>query len=464
MPASSDEPARTSAFWHPFADMSAVAGHDLVIASGSGVHVTAEDGRTYLDASAGLWYCNVGHGRAEIAEAVMRQMSQIAAYSNFGDFATRSTLDLADRLAALAPMPDAKVFFTSGGSDAVDTAVKLVRRYWTAVGSPHRSVIVTRTRSYHGMHMAGTSLAGIPANRDGYGDLDHDVVNVEWDDAAALAEVIDRIGAERVAAFFCEPVIGAGGIYPPPPGYLEAVRGICRERGVLFVADEVITGYGRTGRMFASEGLDPDVVLTAKGLTSGYLPMGAVLIAGRVAEPFWTTPGLMWRHGYTYSGHATAAAAAMANLDVIEREELVARVAALQLTLTAAVIPLRGHDLVTDVRSGTGLLAAVTIDPAAIAADPALMPRIVGGMRSRGVLTRGLADGSVQISPPFVITRDELQQVAEAIDGALADVGSRRSSSASDGAALMPQVTSDELGGFGSLDDRLRADVPPHHG
>jgi adenosylmethionine-8-amino-7-oxononanoate aminotransferase len=218
--------------------------------------------------------------------------------------------------------------------------------------------------------------------------------------------------------------------------------------------------------MFASEGLEPDLVLTAKGLTSGYLPMGAVLVAGSVAEPFWTTPGLLWRHGYTYSGHASAAAAAMANLDIIEREQLVDRVAGLQLGLTAALIPLRSHDFVVDVRSGTGLLAAVTIDAQVLAADPTVMPRVVAGMRERGVLTRGLADGSVQISPPFVITRAQLDEIASAIDGALTAVGSSRAAgpSGTRGAGLLPDITSDEAGGFGSLDAQLLADVPPHHG
>lgn len=455
----------TSAFWHPFADMSAVAGHELVIASGRGCYLTAEDGREFLDASAALWYCNVGHGRSEIAEAVMRQMTSIASYSNFGDLATRPTLDLADRLSSIAPMADARVFFTSGGSDAVDTALKMVRRYWSLLGATDRTVIITRERSYHGMHMAGTSLAGIAANRDGYGPLDADVANVAWDDADALASVIDDIGADRVAAFFCEPVIGAGGVYPPPAGYLARVREICRERGVLFVADEVITGYGRTGRMFASEGLEPDLVLTAKGLTSGYLPMGAVLVSGAVAQPFWNTPGLLWRHGYTYSGHASAAAAAMANLDIMEREGLIEKVAGLQLSLTAALIDLRDHSWVVDVRSGVGLLGAVTIDPAILAADPTAMPRVIGAMRERGVLTRGLADGSVQISPPFVITRDELQRIAASIDEALSAAGSTRGvRTHADARDVLPDVTSDEAGGFGSTDSRLLADVPPHHG
>jgi len=314
------------------------------------------------------------------------------------------------------------------------------------------------------MHLAGTSLAGIDVNREGHGPLDPQVAHVAWDDPDELVDRLDALGPERVAAFFCEPVIGAGGVYLPPPGYLEAVRRACRERGVLFVADEVITGYGRTGRMFASEGLEPDLVLTAKGLTSGYLPMGAVLVAGSVAEPFWSRPGFLWRHGYTYSGHAAAAAAAMANLDIIEGEQLVARVAGLQLALTAALVPMRGHSSVSDVRSGMGLLGAVTLDPGLLAADPTLMPRVLAGMRERGVLTRGLADGSVQISPAFVITREELGVIASAIDEALTETGSVRAVSAAAGSRLLPDVTSDEAGGFGSLDQRLIADVPPHHG
>ena len=456
--------SRPSAFWHPFANMADVAGHDLVIASGHGVHLRSEAGDDYLDATAALWYCNVGHGRASIAEAVMAQMTQIASYSNFGDLATRPTLDLADRLSSLAPMADAKVFFTSGGSDAVDTAVKLVRRYWSSLGLPDRTTIITRTKSYHGMHLAGTSLAGIELNREGHGPLDTAAMTVPWDDAEALARAIDSVGADRVAAFFCEPVIGAGGVYAPPAGYLDAVRAVCRERGVLFVADEVITGYGRTGRMFASEGLDPDLVLTAKGLTSGYLPMGAVLVAGRVAEPFWESPGVLWRHGYTYSGHAAAAAAAMANLDILEDEGLVASVANAQLSLTAALSPLRAHSWVSDVRAGGGLLAAVQLAPEVLADDPAVMPRLLGALRERGVLSRALVDGGLQISPAFVITRAELQQVASAIDDALVSLGSRREAQARLDVDLLPDVTRDEAGGFGASDERLLADVPPHHG
>jgi putrescine aminotransferase len=444
--------------------MSVMEGDGFVIVSGHGCTVRGEDGRDYLDATAALWYCNVGHGRAEIGEAVARQMGSIASYSNFGDFSTRPTIELADRLSAMAPMVDAKVFFTSGGGDSVDTAVKLVRRYWDVVGEHERELIITRTNAYHGMHVGGTQLSGIPANKAGYGRSSDDAVTVAWDDAQALAAALDEIGPHRVAAFFCEPVIGAGGVYTAPAGYLEAVREICRSRDVLFVADEVITGFGRTGRMFASAGLEPDLVLTAKGLTSGYLPMGAVLVGARVSEPFFTTPGLIWRHGYTYSGHASAAVAASANLDIVEREDLVARVAESATSLTAALLPLRDHDLVSQVRSGSGLLAAVQIDPEAIASDPTLLARIVKNMRENGVLTRSLASGALQVSPSFVITRAELRMISSAMDSALVSVGSRRTPATSVEHDLLPQVTSDESGGFASTDARLLADVPPHHG
>ena len=458
-----DQP--TSAMWHPFADMSAVAGHDFVITSGQGAHVTAADGRTYLDSTAALWYCNVGHGRTEIADAAAAQMRAIASYSSFGDYATQPTLELADRLAALSGLTDAKVFFTSGGSDAVDTALKMVSRYWSLLGEPKRTRIIARHRSYHGMHVAGTSLGGIPANRDGHGEPDPKIQNVAWDDAEALALAIDEIGSENVAAFFCEPVIGAGGVYPPPDGYLARVRDICKERGVLLVADEVICGYGRTGTMFASQRWDmqPDLVLTAKGLTSGYLPMGAVLVSGHIAEPFWNTPGLVWRHGYTYSGHATAAVVASVNLDIIEREQLVERVADLAPVLSAVLNPLAGHSHVADVRT-IGLLGAVQLRPEIIKEDPTIGARLVRAARSRGVLTRLLADGGLQVSPPFVITREDLHAMGRAFDESLGEVGSTRAKPDQLTADLLPDITSDESGGFASSDSRLLAEVPPHHG
>lgn len=446
--------------------MSAVADHEFVIAGGDGAYVIGEDGRRYFDSTSALWFANVGHGRAELAEAAAAQMRSIAAYSNFTDLATRSTIEFAERIAAVSPLEGTKVFFTSGGSDSVDTAVKLSRRYWNLVGKPAKHMIITRDRSYHGMHIGGTSLAGIPMNKDGYGTFLPDVRHVAWDDAEDLARVIDEVGAENVAAFFCEPVIGAGGVYIAPEGYLERVREICRERGVHFVADEVICGFGRTGRMFGSQrwNLMPDMIVVAKGMTSGYLPMGGLLVSGHVAEPFWTTPGLLWRHGYTYSGHAAAAAVGIANLDILEREQLVERVASMELALTAALVPLRGHSYVHEVRSGVGLLGAVQLDPELIKADPSIGGRLVKEIRSRGVVSRLLADGGLQVSPPFVSTREDFALLAGAIDDSLTALGSRSTSLATMNADLLPELTGDDSGGFGSLEARLLADVPPHHG
>lgn len=409
-------------FWHPFADMAAVAASgELVIDRGEGAHVWDTAGRRYLDATAGLWYCNVGYGRREIADAAAEQMARLSAYSCFGDLATGPTVELAGRLSELAPVAGSKVFLTCNGSDAVDTAVKLIRRYWQEVGEPERTTVIVRTMSYHGMHLGGTGLAGIDANRSGYEDLIPDAERVPWDSADALARAIDAFGQDHVAAFFCEPVIGAGGVRPAPAGYLEAVRRVCAERGVLFVADEVITGFGRTGDWFASTrwNLAPDLLLCAKGLTSGYLPMGAVLAGPRVAEPFWSRGGSMWRHGYTYSGHAAVAAAALANLAIIEREGLAARALELEGTLAQALAPLAGHPLVSDVRAGTGVLAAVEIDPAAQSADPGLPSRVITELRRLGVLTRLLAGGALQISPSLVIADEDVKQLAESIGCAL---------------------------------------------
>lgn len=407
------------AFWHPFADLAGIERDgELVIDRGEGVHVWDEQGRRYLDATASLWYCNVGYGRTEIAEAAAAQMRRLPAYSTFGDLATRPALELAERVAALAPVPGSLVFLTSGGSDSVDTAAKIARRYWQLVGQRRRTVLVHRTGSYHGMHLGGTSLAGIDANAAGYGPLVGDVVRVAWDSADALREAIDRAGPDRVAAFFCEPVIGAGGVFPPPEGYLEEVRKICREAGVLFVADEVITGFGRCGAWFASSrfDLEPDLVTCAKGLTSGYLPAGAVLAAPWVVEPFRRPEAGMFRHGYTYSGHATVAAAALANLDIMEREGLPGAALRLEEDLAEALRPLADHPLVEEVRAGTGVLAAVQLrtDP-----DGSLPARAVRACREAGVLTRALATGALQVSPALTISPAELGELAEGMRTAL---------------------------------------------
>jgi adenosylmethionine-8-amino-7-oxononanoate aminotransferase len=416
--------------WNGFANMASLSAGGLVtIAGGAGATVFDTGGRSYLDALASLWYCNIGHGRAEVADAAAAQLHQLAAYQVFETFANQPAEALARRIAGLAPMTDAKVFFTpGGGSDAIDTAAKLARAYWRAVGQPGKQVVIGRTFAYHGVNAYGTALGGIPANSEAFSPLIPLVERVPWDDAAALEKQIGQAGADRVAAFFCEPVVGAGGVYFPPEGYLARVQEICREQDVLFVADEVITGFGRTGSWFGSGrfGLEPDLMTVAKGLTSGYVPLGAVLAGPRVAEPFWR-PGSaeIFRHGYTYQAHPTACAVGLANLDILEREQLIPRVRELEQVLAARLAPLAGHELVEEVRTGTGLLGAVEISAQARADDPGLGARLVADIRERGVITRLLRGVALQVSPPFVITEPEIARIAETFAAAL-DAAARR--------------------------------------
>ncbi len=413
-----------SSLWHPFADMAVVKDDELVIAKGQGALVWDEHGREYVDAKGGLWYCAIGHGRGEIADAVASQMRQLECYDIFAGTANRPAVELADRVAALAPMADAAVFFTSGGSDAVDTAGKLALRYWSAAGRPDKRAIVHRERSYHGMNAYGTSLAGIPANLEGIGALIPDTISVGSDDTDGLERLFAEQG-DRIAAFIGEPVIGAGGVFAPAPGYWDRVQELCREHDVLLIADEVICGFGRLGTWFGCHrfGVTPDMITCAKGITSGYLPLGAVIASPRVQEPFWSTPGgAMFRHGYTYSGHPSVCAAGLANLDVLEREGLLERVSRLESVLDGAMRPLADLPLVHEVRSGVGLLAAVEVAPDARAADPGLIEKLVRGCRERGVLTRGLAGHSLQVSPSFVIEEDQIGRIADVFAETLSGV------------------------------------------
>jgi adenosylmethionine-8-amino-7-oxononanoate aminotransferase len=394
---------------------------ELILDRADGVEVWDEQGRKYLDATASLWYCNVGYGRQEIVDAVAAQMRKLPAYSAYDDLATRPTTELAERVAQLAPMDDARVFFTSGGAESIETAAKLARRYWSHVGQPERRIVISRERAYHGMAAYGTSLAGAEVFKAGLGTLVADAVQVPWNSAEALRDTIGQIGPEHVAAFVCEPVIGAGGALAPPSGYLKEVRQVCRDADVLYISDEVICGYGRVGDWFASRrfGLEPDMATFAKGITSGYIPLGGVIVGPRIAEPFWSGEAGMFRHGYTYSGHATATAAAHPNLDIMEREQLLARALELEVELTEALAPLAEHPLVAEVRSGLGVIAGVQPDPELVAADPTLPDRLRLAARANGVLTRTLIGGALQVSPALIVTRAQLDEIAAGLAAAL---------------------------------------------
>ncbi|MFE3002051.1 aspartate aminotransferase family protein [Nocardia sp. NPDC059246] len=415
------EPARThSALWHPFSDMAAVCGNEFVVDRADGVWIYDQTGRRYLDSTSSLWCVNVGHGRTEIRSAIHRQLAQLDSFSIFGDYSNQPAMDLADRIATLAPIDDAKVLFGSGGGDGIDTAARLSRHHFHALGLPGKTHIISRSGSYHGTHGWGITLAGIDANRAGNGPLIPDATQIPQDDADALEIEIQRIGPDRVAAFFCEPLVGSGGVYAPSEDYLKRVAEICRRYGVLLVIDSVICGFGRLGTWFGIEkwNIRPDMIVFAKGVSNGTLPLGGVVISGAVAAPFWNTRGNVFRHGATYSGHPVCCAAALATLDLLDQSNLLAQGRILEKPLADRLSTLAGHPAVAEVRAGTGLIGGIELNPDLLATTPGAIGAAFKAAREAGVLLRPLIT-SLAVSPPLTITEIELDIMVEGIRAAL---------------------------------------------
>jgi putrescine aminotransferase len=385
----------------------------LVWARGRGALLWDVEGREYVDGTCGLWQCAVGHGREELAEAAAAQMRELEFYASFWDFANEPSIRLAERLAQLSPSGLDRVFFTNGGSEGMETAIKLVRLAWHASGSPDRDVILSRGSAYHGVGSASLAATGIAPLKEGFDPLPPGFFHLSIPQGAGatdrlvaeLEQTIGEIGPERIAAFVGEPILGVGGMIPPPDGYWPRVQEVLRRHGILVVLDEVVTAYGRTGRWFGAElyGIDADVIVTAKALTSGYVPMGAVLIGDRVLE---LLDGTAFRHGFTYNGHPVGAAVALANLDIIEREGLVARAAETGARMLERLRPLAALDVVAEVR-GVGLMLGIEL------AEPRAA-EVEAAARAAGVIVRATGQ-KIVLSPPFVIEPEQADRIVDVL-------------------------------------------------
>ena len=404
-----------------------VVGHPappVIITRGQGCRLWDTDGNEYLDATCGLWQCAVGHGRQELVRAAANQMQELEFYASFWDFSNEPAARLAGRLSELAGPGLTRVHFTTGGSEGNALAVKLARLAWNNAGQPDRQVILSRYGAYHGSG-GGPSLAatGIEPLKQGFGPLPEGYVHLTTPHARKLGpdatdflideleRTIDRLGPTNIAAFIGEPIMGVGGVITPPDGYWPRVAEVLTRHDILLIFDEVITAFGRLGHWFAFEryGVRPDLVVTAKAMTSGYFPFGAVFIGDR---PMELLDGCLLRHGLTYNAHPVGAAVALENLDIIEREHLIDRVRAMGDHLGGRLRELETSDAVVEVR-GEGLMWGVEfadIDAVALART----------LRDRGVIVRGL-ENRIVLSPPFVIDVDDINRVVDEIATAVAD-------------------------------------------
>ncbi|MDG2440010.1 MAG: aminotransferase class III-fold pyridoxal phosphate-dependent enzyme [Ilumatobacter sp.] len=400
------------AFLHPFAKPSRERFPSIT--HGKGSLVWDHTGHEMIDAMASLWYCQIGHGRGDMADAIAGQVRQIEAYSCFDPFTNGPADELAEKIASLTLMPEARVFFTNSGSEAIDSAMKLARLTQVLDGQPERRLIVSRVRGYHGTNYGGTSAQGLPLNKEGYGTLLDEVVQVAADDIEALSRLMAE-NSNRVAAVLTEAVQGAAGVYPPNDGYLDEARRLCDQHGALLIFDEVITGFGRLGTWFAAEHFDvvPDLTAFAKGVTSGYMPLGGVIVGRRVSEALESDRDFILRHGYTYSGHAAACAAGLKNIEILEKNKLLRAASAMGYRLERGLRAIADDGGVDHVR-GVGAVFAVGLrgDQNAV--------QLRDAMLKAGVITRAIGTDTITYCPPLVTTDEQIDTIVDVLAEAVA--------------------------------------------
>jgi adenosylmethionine-8-amino-7-oxononanoate aminotransferase len=401
----------SSSFLHPFA--APRRSEFINIVGGQGSEIWDDRGKRYIDGMASLWYMNIGYGRQEMADAIGAEVARMGAYHTFEKFTVPATEELADLIVELSPFERARVFFGSGGSDSVDTAMKLGRIAQREAGHPERTIILSREQGYHGTHFGGTSAQGLPLNREGWGELVGDVINVPGRDI----EVMTRAFAEhegRIGAVLAEPLQGAGGVFPPPDGYLAGLRRLCDEHGAYLIFDEVITGFGRLGTWFGAQyyQVDPDMITFAKAVTSGYVPLGGVICGPAVSDALEANEGFVLRHGYTYSGHPVATAAGLAALEIQRKEDLLARVPGIGARLSAGLEALRADGLVNEVR-GAGAVWGVGLDESVAALD------VRDAALEQGVILRHLPLNTISFCPPLVITDAQIDRIVDVLAAVL---------------------------------------------
>jgi putrescine aminotransferase len=411
-------------------------GRSLLLVRGERSSYFDADGREYLDALGGIQLCEIGHGRAELAEVAAAQMAELEYAPMFWNFGNERAAELAHRLAELAPDGIDEVFFTNGGSESCESAIKMARLYHHNRGESDRTFILSLSHSYHGMTYGALSASGLAGLKVGVGELPGGFSHLTtpypfrghtFDDCLReLEETIERLGSARIAAFIGEPVLTVGGVIVPPPEYWRAVTELCHEHGILLIADEVVTAFGRLGEWFASRscGMTPDLIATAKGLTSGYLPLGAVLASREVGETLRTAEsGFM--HGYTYCGHPVACAVALTNLEIIEREELRANAMRVGAHLRAGLQSLLELPVVGEVR-GAGLLASVELVADKATRTPIRVRRQEIADRVRDeqrVIVRSIYQ-NVILAPCLILTEQEADRIVDALHEVLATTSS----------------------------------------